>query len=465
MLHFETIWFLRGFKKFYRKFVLVVEIIVQLYKSITVDEILKYRSKEKIISVTGLGYVGLPLALEFAKHFKVIGFDINESRIALMKAGIDPSKELESNAFNDCDIVFSSQVEDLKLANFHIIGVPTDIDANKVPNLTPLLNATRSVAYALKKGDFVIYESTVYPGCTEEDCVPILENISGLKGGIDFKFGYSPERIVPGDKVKTLTNILKIVSGNDNEALELISEIYGTIIKAGLHKAESIMVAEAAKVIENTQRDINISLMNELAIIFDKMGIDTKAVIEAASTKWNFHKYQPGLVGGHCISVDPFYLIHKAKKLGIDPQVIAAGRRVNDFIPTFIAKRIVQALIEQDKNPGKSKVLVMGITFKEDVSDIRNSKVVDLVKELMDYSINVHVIDPHGSTDELAHEYGITLNEEPIGLYDIIVLAVGHNIYRQMTTKDFQKLSKDEIYMFDIKGTRNRNEFKNYWRL
>ena len=422
-------------------------------------------NKEKIISVTGLGYVGLPLALEFAKHFKVIGFDINVSRVELMKKGIDPSKELGSDAFVGCDIIFTSNVEDLKKAHFHIVGVPTDIDENKVPNLNPLLGASRSVASALKKGDYVVYESTVYPGCTEEDCVPILENISGLKGGTDFKFGYSPERIVPGDKVKTLTNILKIVSGNDEEALEVISDVYGTIIKAGLHKAESIKVAEAAKVIENTQRDINISLMNELAIIFDKMGIDTKAVIQAAGTKWNFHKYQPGLVGGHCISVDPFYLIHKAKQLGIDPQVIAAGRRVNDFIPSFIAKRIVQSLIEQGKNPGKSKVLVMGVTFKEDVSDIRNSKVVDLVRELMDYSIQVAVVDPHGSPNELAHEYGITLIDEPVGLYDIIVLSVGHKEYIQMKPEDFQKLSKDDIYMFDIKGVLNPNDYKNYWRL
>ena len=422
-------------------------------------------NKEKIISVTGLGYVGLPLALEFAKHFKVIGFDINVSRIELMKKGIDPSKELGSDAFVGCDIIFTSNVEDLKKAHFHIVGVPTDIDENKVPNLNPLLGASRSVASALKKGDYVVYESTVYPGCTEEDCVPILENISGLKGGTDFKFGYSPERIVPGDKVKTLTNILKIVSGNDEEALEVISHIYGTIIKAGLHKAESIKVAEAAKVIENTQRDINISLMNELAIIFDKMGIDTKAVIEAAGTKWNFHKYHPGLVGGHCISVDPFYLIHKAKQLGIDPQVIAAGRRVNDFIPSFIAKRIVQTLIEQGKNPGKSKVLVMGVTFKEDVADIRNSKVVDLVRELLDYSIQVAVMDPHGSPNEIEHEYGITLIDEPVGLYDIIVLSVGHNEYIQMKPQDFQKLSKDEINMFDIKGVLNPNDYKNYWRL
>ena len=421
--------------------------------------------KEKCISVTGLGYVGLPLALELAKHFKVIGFDINQERIALMQQGIDPSKELESAAFEGCDITFTADVADLKQAHFHIIGVPTDIDSNKVPNLNPLLGATKSVASALKKGDVVVYESTVYPGCTEEDCLPILESISGLQGGIDFKYGYSPERIVPGDKVRTLTNILKIVSGNDAEALELIAGIYGSIIKAGLHRAESIKVAEAAKVIENTQRDINISLMNELAIIFDKMGIDTKAVIEAAGTKWNFHKYQPGLVGGHCISVDPFYLIHKAKKIGIDPQVIAAGRRVNDFIPSFIAKRIVQSLIEQDKNPGKSRVLVMGVTFKEDVADIRNSKVVDLVRELMDYSILVHVVDPNGDPKELANEYGINLLDQPVGDYDIILLAVGHKEYLQMKIVDFEKLSKDELYMYDIKGVLNASEYKNYWRL
>jgi len=430
--------------------------------SIIIDSL---NDKEKVISVTGLGYVGLPLALEFAKYFKVIGFDINIARVELMKKGIDPSKELSSKAFENCDITFTSDVEDLKKANFHIVGVPTDIDEKKVPNLNPLLSATKSVASALKVGDFVVYESTVYPGCTEEDCIPLLESISGLKGGVDFKFGYSPERIVPGDKVKTLPNILKIVSGNDNEALEVISHVYGKIIKAGLHKAESIKVAEAAKVIENTQRDINISLMNELAIIFDKMGIDTKAVIEAAGTKWNFHKYQPGLVGGHCISVDPFYLMHKAKQIGIDPQVIAAGRRVNDFIPSFIAKRIVQSLIEQDKNPGKSKALVMGVTFKEDVADIRNSKVVDLIKELMDYSIHVHVVDPHGCPNELAHEYGVTLIDEPVGVYDIIVLAVGHNEYIKMTVEEFQKLSKDEIFMFDIKGMLNPRGFKNYWRL
>lgn len=418
-----------------------------------------------VISVTGLGYVGLPLALEFSKHFPVIGFDINKERIALMKKGIDPSNELDTNAFEKCNIVFTSDAAELLKANFHIIGVPTDIDANKIPNLNPLLGASKSVGAHLKKGDIVVYESTVYPGCTEEDCVPVLEEVSGLKAGIDFHYGYSPERIVPGDKVRTLTKILKIVSGNTPETTKKIAEVYGTIIEAGLHIAPSVKVAEAAKVIENTQRDINISLMNELAIIFDKMNIDTQAVIQAAGTKWNFHKYQPGLVGGHCISVDPFYLIHKAKKIGIEPQVIAAGRRVNDFIPGFIAKRIVQSLIEQDKNPGKSRVLVMGVTFKEDVSDIRNSKVIDLIRELMDYSIQVHVVDTKGNPNELAHEYGISLIDKPLGNYDIVVLAVGHKEYIQMSVQDFEKLSKDELYMFDIKGVLNPNDFKNYWRL
>lgn len=418
-----------------------------------------------IISVTGLGYVGLPLALEFAKKNKVIGFDINKERVALMKQGIDPSNELTATAFENTNIIFTSNFEEVKEANFHIIGVPTDIDKNKVPNLKPLLSASKSIGKILKKGDTVVYESTVYPGCTEEDCVPVLEKHSGLKAGMDFHFGYSPERIVPGDKVKTVSKILKIVSGNSPEALEKIAAVYGSIIEAGLHHAPSIKVAEAAKVIENTQRDINISLMNELAIIFDKMNIDTQAVIEAAGTKWNFHKYQPGLVGGHCISVDPFYLMHKAKKIGIDPQVIAAGRRVNDFIPTFIAKKVVQTLIEQDKNPGKSRVLVMGITFKEEVSDIRNSKVIDLIKELKDYSVEVDVIDPNASAIELKQHYNVTLQQNPIGKYDSIVLAVGHQAYRNMIPTDFEELSNGPLYLFDIKGVLNKNDFKNYWRL
>jgi UDP-N-acetyl-D-galactosamine dehydrogenase len=418
-----------------------------------------------ILSVTGLGYVGLPLALEFAKQYKVIGFDINKERIALMQQGVDHSIVLTAAAFENTNITFTSNFEEVKEANFHIIGVPTDIDKNKVPDLKPLLSASKSIGKILKKGDTVVYESTVYPGCTEEDCVPVLEKHSGLKAGVDFHFGYSPERIVPGDKVKTVSKILKIVSGNSPEALEKIAAVYGAIIEAGLHHAPSIKVAEAAKVIENTQRDINISLMNELAIIFDKMNIDTQAVIEAAGTKWNFHKYQPGLVGGHCISVDPFYLMHKAKKIGIDPQVIAAGRRVNDFIPTFIAKKVVQSLIEQDKNPGKSRVLIMGITFKEEVSDIRNSKVIDLIKELKDYSVAVDVIDPNADPLELKQHYNVNLQPSPTGKYDSIVLAVGHQSYRNMTPTDFEKLSNGPVYLFDIKGVLNKNDFKNYWRL
>lgn len=433
------------------------------------------KSKKKAISVTGLGYVGLPLALEFARHFKVIGFDIKEDRVAQMRQHIDPSKELDSSAFDGTDIEFTSNPEDLKKAHFHIIGVPTDIDEHKVPNLKPLLGASVSVGRALKAGDYVVYESTVYPGCTEEDCLPILEKESGLKltnGNLDpndgFKIGYSPERIVPGSKTRTLTNILKIISGNDNLARAEIGKVYSEILTGGIHEAASIKVAEAAKVIENTQRDINISLMNELSIIFDKMDIDTNAVIEAAGTKWNFHKYQPGLVGGHCISVDPFYLMHKAKQLGLDPQVIAAGRRVNDYIPRFIAKRVVQTLIENGKNPGECKVLVKGITFKEDVSDIRNSKVADLVKELMDYSLNVHVVDPWASPNEVAHEYGISMIEQSQGKYDAVVIAVPHKEYKLHDRNYFGSLLNEPGLVFDLKGIYNKEIFEGfgkYWKL
>ena len=422
-------------------------------------------SKKKAISVTGLGYVGLPLALEFAKHFRVIGYDINEKRIHLMKSGEDPSKELESCAFDNVDITFTSDAKELIKAHFHIIGVPTDIDEHKVPNLTPLLSASKDIGAALKPGDYVVSESTVYPGCTEEDCMPIIEDQSGLKAGTDFKYGYSPERINPGDKVRTLTKILKIVSGNDEEALSEIAKVYAHIIEAGIYKASSVKVAEAAKVIENTQRDINISLVNELSIIFDKLGIDTNEVIEAAGTKWNFHKYKPGLVGGHCIGVDPFYLMHKAKQVGHDPQVIAAGRRVNEYIPTFIAKKVVQSLIEKGMNPGNAKVLVMGITFKENVADIRNSKVADLIKELMSYSINVHTIDAHASANEVAHEYGITLLDNPDGKYDAIVVAVNHEEYMYKEVSYFEDMSNGKPLIFDIKGSQSGKFKENYWKL
>ena len=422
--------------------------------------------KKKKISVIGLGYVGLPIALEFAKHFSVIGLDINESRVALMQQGIDPSNELEASAFQNVDIVFTTNPEDLKEAHFHIVSVPTDIDEHKVPNLNPLKKASVSVGKALKKGDYVVFESTVYPGCTEEDCLPLIEKESGLQLNKDFKLGYSPERIVPGDKVKTLTTILKIVSGSDEESLEEIAKVYSHIIKAGVYKAASIKVAEAAKVIENTQRDLNISLMNELSIIFDRLGIDTHQVIEAAGTKWNFVKLYPGLVGGHCIGVDPYYLLHKARQVSVEPQVIASGRRINDGMPAYIAKKLTQMLISKGKNPGKCKVLMMGITFKENVSDIRNSKVVDLTHELMQYSILVHIVDPYASPNEVAHEYKLTMTENISNDYDAVIVTVGHNEYRALDEKYFESITKPDGIVMDIKALYNfKGDKLSLWRL
>lgn len=422
-------------------------------------------SKKKALSVTGLGYVGLPLALEFAKHFKVIGFDINVERVALMNQKIDPSKELESSAFDGCDITFTSDAKDLVDAHFHIIGVPTDIDEHKVPNLTPLKMASKSIGKALKKGDFVVYESTVYPGCTEEDCIPILEKESALKAEEDFKYGYSPERINPGDKERTLTKILKIVSGCDAEATDEIEKVYGHIIKAGIHKAPSIKVAEAAKVIENTQRDINIALMNELAMIFDRMDIDTQAVLEAAGTKWNFLKFSPGLVGGHCIGVDPYYLTYKAQKLGYIPNMILSGRKTNEDIPPFIAKRLIQHLIRAGKNPGDCKVLVMGVTFKENVSDVRNTKVIDMIREVESYDVSVDVVDYWADPEEVSHEYGIELKEQFSDNYDAVVVAVGHEKYKLLNESDFLKMMNTDGVLLDLKGLYIKTESLIYWRL
>ncbi len=404
----------------------------------------KLVSKEKRIAVIGLGYVGLPLALEFAKVFSVIGYDISAERIKLMKQGIDPSNELEPEAFLNKDIVFSSDPADLKRAHFFIIAVPTPVDESKVPNLKPLISASDTLGPYLKKGDYVVYESTVYPGCTEEDCLPILEERSGLTGVTDFKYGYSPERINPGDKERTIEKIVKVVSGCDNESLEQIALVYEAIIQAGVFRSASVKVAEAAKVIENTQRDLNISFMNELSIIFDRMGLDTRDVLEAASTKWNFMKFYPGLVGGHCISVDPYYLLHKSKQLGYDPQVILSGRRINDGMPAFIAKRLVQMLIQQGKSPGQSKVLVMGVTFKENVSDIRNSKVVDLIRELMQYSVNVHVTDGYASPNEVAHEYKLTLLDNISNDYDAVVVAVNHHDYQKKDVAFFKSIMREK---------------------
>jgi len=425
------------------------------------------KNKEKTISVIGLGYVGLPLALAFASRFRVIGFDINADRVELMKQGIDPSNELESSAFEGKDIHFTADAGALREAHFHVVAVPTPVDEHKVPNLHPVLSASKDVGRALKKGDYAIFESTVYPGCTEEDCLPILEKESGLKLGKDFKIGYSPERINPGDKERTIEQILKIVSGSDEQALEEIAKVYGAIITAGIYKAPSIKVAEAAKVIENAQRDLNISFVNELAIIFDRLGIDTQEVIEAAATKWNFLKFTPGLVGGHCIGVDPYYLTHKAKQVGYDPQVILSGRRINDGMPAFIAKRLVQMLIQKGKNPSNTKVLVMGMTFKENVADIRNSKVAELAKELMQYSINVHITDPYASPNEVAKEYNLTIVDNISDDYDAVVVAVNHDEYKKLGLSYFRSITNGTPILMDIKALYKwpHDDSITYWRL
>ena len=425
------------------------------------------RSRKHAISVIGLGYVGLPLALELAKKFRVIGFDISEPRVEMMKNAVDPSDELDSTAFANKDILFTCDRAQLKEATFHIVAVPTPVDESRTPNLNPLIGASKTVGGALKPGDIVVYESTVYPGCTEEDCVPVLEETSGLTFG-EFTVGYSPERINPGDKEHTVANILKIVSGSDPATLEVVSGVYGDIITAGIYAASTIKVAEAAKVIENSQRDVNISFVNELSMIFSKMGIDTQDVLAAAGTKWNFLPFRPGLVGGHCISVDPYYLLHKSVKLGYDPQVIASGRRINDRMPAFIAKELVQQLLKIDKNPKTSKVLMLGVTFKENVSDIRNSKVVDVVRELMDFGVNVHVYDPHASPNEVAHEYGLSMIDEVGKGYDAVVVAVAHDAFKEKSLDDYRAISNGPLVLFDLKAIYDRanlGDGETLWRL
>ncbi|MFO8055160.1 MAG: nucleotide sugar dehydrogenase [Bacteroidales bacterium] len=427
------------------------------------EKLLKGESK---ISVIGLGYVGLPIALEFASKVGVIGFDIKEDRVKKMKRKQDPSRELQPEAFENRDIEFTADPDDIRKAHFHVVGVPTPIDSSNMPDLGPLRSASKMVGKALKKGDYVVYESTVYPGATEEECIPILELESGLKCGEDFKIGFSPERINPGDKVNTLTNTKKIVSGNDEMALENIAKTYELIIKAGVHRAPTIKVAEAGKIIENTQRDVNIALMNELSIIFNRMDINTYDVLEAAGTKWNFLKFFPGLVGGHCIGVDPYYLTYKAKELNYHPQIIDSGRFVNDSMGRYVAKQLVKILIARDKNVLRSKVLVMGITFKENVTDIRNSKVVDVVRELEDYGVNVDVVDKWADKEEVKHEYGIEMKERPEKHYDAVILAVSHEQYTQMKEEDFLALCSENPVFIDVKGI-YRNSFKKmtYWSL
>ena len=424
-------------------------------------------TKEKTLAVIGLGYVGLPIALAFAKKVRVIGFDINAERVDMMKNRIDPSKELEPKAFDNCDIQFTHSIDDLKSASFYIVAVPTPVDKHKVPDLTPVLSASRTVGNVLSKGDIVVYESTVYPGCTEDDCIPILEEVSGLRWMDDFKVGYSPERINPGDKKHTLENIIKVVSGSDDESLDIIATMYEQVVDAGVHRAPTIKVAEAAKIIENTQRDLNIALMNELSKIFDLMDINTYDVLEAANTKWNFLNFFPGLVGGHCIGVDPYYLTYKAISKGYKPEVILAGRRINDSMGAYVAKKLVQALIKKSKDVSESNVLIMGATFKEDVSDIRNTKVVDVIQELIDYSVTVDVVDAYADPSEMEHEYGLTLSQETNPPYDAIVVAVNHNQYAQMKVDDYRKLMGNKPILFDIKGMLKNRDMTgiHYWSL
>ncbi len=423
-------------------------------------------NKKAKIALIGLGYVGLPIALAFAKKVKVIGFDINRKRVDMMKNGIDPSGELPASDFEGCDIEFTDSLDVLKQASFFIVAVPTPIDISNKPDLTPVIKASESIGKVLKKGDYVVYESTVYPGCTEEDCVPILEKISGLKMGKDFKVGYSPERINPGDKQHTITKILKIVSGCDKEALDTIANTYSIIVEPGVHRAPSIRVAEAAKIIENTQRDVNIALMNELSIIFNRMDINTYDVLEAAGTKWNFLKFSPGLVGGHCIGVDPYYLIHKAEMLGYHTHVINSGRYVNDSMGFYVAKNTVKKIIATGKDISKAKVLVMGATFKENVMDIRNSRIADVVKELKSFSLAVDVTDPLADSEELKEEYGFELVKEVGKNYDAVIVAVNHKEYEKHTEDYFASILTPKGVVVDVKGMyRNKINKFTYWSL
>lgn len=426
-------------------------------------------SGKERVAVVGLGYVGLPLALEFAKNLDVIGLDVNEEHVAKLWKGIDPNGELGSDSFADKKIGFTSNPSELKGAKFIVIAVPTPVDNHNKPDLTLLLSATKSVAKYLKKGDYVVYESTVYPGCTEEECIPLLEKVSGLQFIKDFKVGYSPERINPGDLEHSLQNTIKIVSGCDDESLEEIAKVYELVVKAGVHRAPSIKVAEAAKIIENTQRDVNIALMNELSILFNRMGINTFDVLKAAGTKWNFLPFSPGLVGGHCIGVDPYYLVHKASELKYHTQMVASGRFVNDSMGGYIAKQTVKRLLVaggRGNTDESIRVLVMGFTYKENVSDVRNTKVADIVNELMSYNIDVDVIDPKAVAKDVFEEYNIELATAASGVYDAVILAVPHREYRDLSLDDFSDLLVQGGLFVDIKGIRREmeNHFQ-YWSL
>ncbi len=421
----------------------------------------KIASKQEKLAVIGLGYVGLPIALEFAKKISVIGFDINEKRVEMMRNRIDPSNELVAEDFDGTDIHFTANLDELREATFFIVAVPTPIDEHNLPDLKPLLGATSTVGKVLKKGDYVVYESTVYPGCTEEDCIPVLEELSGLKFNVDFKIGYSPERINPGDKEHTLTKIVKVVSGSDAESSDEVAKVYEMIIKAGVYRASSIKVAEAAKIIENTQRDVNIALMNELSMIFSKLGINTYEVLEAAGTKWNFLKFFPGLVGGHCIGVDPYYLTYKARELGYHSKIINSGRALNDSMGPYVARQTVKLVIAKGKDISKSRILIMGATFKENVSDIRNSKVASVVDELKSFGVTVDVHDPHACSDELHEEYGFTLIPEipKDFIYDAVIVAVNHAEYLNYDESYFKSLLGDKGVLIDLKGIYRSKNF------
>lgn len=431
----------------------------------------KIKNKEEKISVIGLGYVGMPLAISFAKVADVVGFDISESKVKKYLEGIDVTREVGDEAIKNTTAKFTSDEKEIKKCKFHIVAVPTPINKDKTPDLRPVIGACKTVGRNLTKGTIVVFESTVYPGVTEEICAPILEEESGLKCGIDFKVGYSPERINPGDKVHRLETIVKVVSGMDEESLEEIAKIYEMVIDAGVYKAESIKVAEAAKVIENSQRDINIAFMNELSIIFDKMGIDTKAVLKAAGTKWNFLNFTPGLVGGHCIGVDPYYLTYKAELMGYHSQIILSGRKINDNMGKYAAEHTIKSLIKADRQIKGSKVAIYGITFKENCPDVRNTKVVDIINELKEYGVETVVYDPEADSEDLEREYGIKLTEEKdIKNVDAIILAVPHNIFKEINLKQLKdKFSNHKYVLIDVKGLFERKEAEEenyiYWRL
>ncbi|MEO8725513.1 MAG: nucleotide sugar dehydrogenase [Acidobacteriaceae bacterium] len=422
------------------------------------------------VSVIGLGYVGLPVAVAFGRTTQTIGFDIKAGRIEELRRGHDATGEVSPEELKEADILYTDKIDDLRTADFHIVAVPTPIDEANQPDLSPMFGASVTVGKALKKGDIVVYESTVYPGVTEEECVPILEKQSGLKCGRDFTVGYSPERINPGDKEHTFTKIKKVVSGSDAATLEIVAQVYGSVVTAGVHKASSIKVAEAAKVIENTQRDLNIALMNELALIFDKMGIDTLDVLQAAGTKWNFLNFRPGLVGGHCIGVDPYYLTHKAEKCGYIPQVILSGRRINDGMGKYIAQKTVKEMLRAGNDVLGGCVTVLGLTFKEDCPDIRNSKVVDILRELKDFGLTLQVHDPLADAAEVRHEYGIELTRwEDLKAADAVLVAVAHKEYKQLSTDEFKKMSKQNPVLVDVKGIYDPATFRaaglHFWRL